>query len=55
MYGADKMLWSSDYPYTDSPWPHSREYVEGPAFERLTPQETQMIVADNAARLYNLN
>jgi predicted TIM-barrel fold metal-dependent hydrolase len=55
VYGADKMLWSSDYPHTDSPWPHSREYVEGPAFERLTPQETQMIVADNAARLYNFN
>jgi predicted TIM-barrel fold metal-dependent hydrolase len=55
VYGADKMLWSSDYPHTDSPWPHSREYVEGVAFERLTPQETQMIVAENAARLYNLN
>jgi predicted TIM-barrel fold metal-dependent hydrolase len=55
VYGADKMMWSSDYPHTDSPWPHSKEYVEGPAFERLTPQETQMIVADNAARLYGLN
>jgi len=29
--------------------------VEGPAFERITPQETQMIVADNTARLYGLN
>jgi hypothetical protein len=27
-YGADKLMWSSDYPYTDSPWPRSRELIE---------------------------
>jgi predicted TIM-barrel fold metal-dependent hydrolase len=54
-YGAERMMWSSDYPHTDSPWPHSREYIEGPAFQRISPQETQKIVADNAARLYHIN
>ncbi len=54
-YGAERMMWSSDYPHTDSPWPHSREYVEGPAFQRIAPQEAQNIVADNAARLYHIN
>jgi hypothetical protein len=29
--------------------------VEGPAFERITPQETQKIVADHAARLYGIS
>ncbi len=53
-YGADKMMWSSDYPHTDSPWPRSRAYIEGPAFQRITPHETQQIVADNAARLYHI-
>jgi predicted TIM-barrel fold metal-dependent hydrolase len=54
-YGAGRMMWSSDYPHTDSPWPHSREYIEGAAFKRITPEETQKIVADNAARLYQIN
>jgi predicted TIM-barrel fold metal-dependent hydrolase len=53
-YGAERMMWSSDYPHTDSPWPHSREYIEGAAFKRITPEETQKIVADNAARLYQI-
>jgi predicted TIM-barrel fold metal-dependent hydrolase len=53
-YGAERMMWSSDYPHTDSPWPRSREYIEGSAFKRITPEETQKIVADNAARLYQI-
>ncbi len=53
-YGADRMMWSSDYPHTDSPWPHSREYVDGAAFKRITPEQTQQIVAGNAARLYHI-
>lgn len=55
VYGADRMMWSSDYPHTDSPWPHSREYIEGDGFGRISPEDTQKIVADNAARLYGLN
>src|SRR5215831_2668869 len=27
-YGADKLMWSSDYPHTDSPWPRSRQFIE---------------------------
>jgi len=52
-YGAERMMWSSDYPHTDSPWPHSREFV-GTAFKRITPEQTQLIVAGNAARLYHI-
>ncbi|MGO9263928.1 MAG: amidohydrolase family protein [Candidatus Binataceae bacterium] len=53
-YGVEQMMWSSDYPHTDSPWPHSREYIEGGAFARITPAETQKIVAGNAAKLYHI-
>jgi len=53
-YSADRMMWSSDYPHTDSPWPHSQEYIEGSAFRRITPTQTQKIVADNAARFYQI-
>jgi predicted TIM-barrel fold metal-dependent hydrolase len=53
-YGAERMMWSSDYPHTDSPWPHSREYIEGEAFKCISPAQTQLIVAGNAARLYHI-
>lgn len=53
-YGADRMMWSSDYPHTDLPWPHSREYIEGAAFKRISSEDTQKIVAGNAARLYQI-
>ncbi|MBI3300468.1 MAG: amidohydrolase family protein [Deltaproteobacteria bacterium] len=53
-YGADKLMWSSDYPHTDSPWPHSREFIEKEI--KGVPEVTmQKIVGDNAARLYGLN
>jgi predicted TIM-barrel fold metal-dependent hydrolase len=29
--------------------------IEGGSFERISPEDTQKIVADNAARLYGLN
>ena len=32
-----------------------REYIEGEAFKRIMAQETQKIVAGNAARLYHLS
>jgi hypothetical protein len=39
---------------TDSPWPYSQEYIEGTAFQRITPEQTQKIVAENAAGLYQI-
>jgi hypothetical protein len=39
---------------TDSPWPHSQEYIEGAAFQPIIPEQTQKIVAENAARLYQI-
>jgi len=53
-YGADRIMWSSDYPHTDSPWPHSREYIEGGAFSQISAADTQRIVGGNAARLYHI-
>ncbi len=53
-YGAERMMWSSDYPHTDSPWPQSRQYIDGAAFKRISAADKQLIVAGNAARLYHI-
>ena len=51
--GVDNLMWSSDYPHTDSTWPHSRQYIED-TFAGVPEDEKRKIVADNAKRLYHL-
>ncbi len=54
IYGAENIMWSSDYPHTDSPWPRSRQYIaEG--FKDIPKADVQKIVGDNAAHLYGIN
>lgn len=51
--GADRLMWSSDFPHGDSTWPDSQEVID----EQLAgvPEEDQrLILHDNAARLYGL-
>src|SRR5262249_34128500 len=54
VFGADNILWSSDYPHTDSTWPHSRDLI-AQDFGGIPAPDVQKIVGDNAARLYNVN
>jgi predicted TIM-barrel fold metal-dependent hydrolase len=49
--GVDALLWASDYPHTDSTWPHSRTVIARD-FADVPPAEVRRIVAENAARLY---
>jgi predicted TIM-barrel fold metal-dependent hydrolase len=51
--GLDNILWSSDYPHSDSTWPHSREVVEE-HFADVPAAEREKVVHGNAARLYGL-
>jgi len=53
-FGAGNMLWSSDYPHTDSTWPHSREFIDG-HFKGIPGDVTAKIVGANAASLYHLD
>ncbi len=53
-YGRDKLMWSSDYPHTDSPWPHSREFIEN-EINSVSDQDKRVIVGDNVLRLYGVN
>ncbi len=53
-YGADKLMWSSDYPHTDSPWPRSRDFIESWG-SKLEPSQRDMVVGGNVANLYHVN
>ncbi len=54
IYGAENIVWSSDYPHTDSTWPHSRELI-AEAFKSIPEVDVEKIVGNNAARLYGVN
>ncbi len=49
--GVDRMLWSSDYPHISANWPNSRILLQA-TFSGVPPEEANLILAGNAARLY---
>ena len=54
IFGAENILWSSDYPHTDSPWPRSRDII-AQAFKDIPGADVEKIVGGNAAKLYHIN
>jgi len=53
-YGADKLMWSSDYPHTDSPWPRSREFIDA-WINTIDESDKSKVIGGNVATLYHLN
>ncbi len=51
--GVDNIMWSSDYPHTDTTWPDSKKYIEE-TFTGVGPEDRHKILAGNAIKLYNL-
>ena len=51
MLGPDRCMWASDYPHTDSTFPHSRAAVEE-SMGSLSEGDRRKITATNCARLY---
>ncbi len=51
--GLDRLLWASDYPHSDSTWPHSLKVIERD-FAGVPDAELHAIVAGNATALYGL-
>jgi uncharacterized protein len=51
LLGADRCMWASDYPHTDSTFPESRQAIEA-ALGALPAPDRRRIVATNCARLY---
>ena len=52
--GPETVMWASDYPHPDCTWPNSGKIIDE-HFKGLKPELKQMIINDNAARIYNLN
>jgi len=52
-FGADRYMWASDFPHTDSTWPHSQEVIRRD-FAGVPEEVTRKIVCDNAAQLYGI-
>ena len=52
-YGADNIMWSSDYPHTAAIWPRSQQFIEE-TFGGLSEEDRRKIVHDTAARVYGI-
>ncbi|HKD68053.1 MAG TPA: amidohydrolase family protein [Candidatus Binataceae bacterium] len=52
-FGEDRFMWASDYPHTDSTFPHSREVIERD-FASIPEAVKRKIVCENAAALYQV-
>ena len=51
--GVTQLMWASDYPHSDSTWPHSRKVIERD-FVGTPDDEVGLLVGGNAASLYEL-
>jgi predicted TIM-barrel fold metal-dependent hydrolase len=51
--GVDNILWSSDYPHSETTWPQSRKLTDE-WFADFPADERRKILRDNAARLYGI-
>ena len=52
--GVDRIMWSNDYPHSETTWPHSHKIIGDILAEVPTP-EVQRIVRDNCVELYHLD
>jgi uncharacterized protein len=51
--GVDNIMWSSDYPHSDTTWPESRKYI-AEHFNGVPEDERHRIICGNAQKLYGL-
>jgi predicted TIM-barrel fold metal-dependent hydrolase len=52
MIGMDGLMWSNDYPHTESTFPHSRKIVDQ-LMSQVSDSERRRLTVDNAQRLYD--
>lgn len=51
--GLKNIMWSSDYPHSNTTWPNSQRVIEE-QFQGVPGEEKRKIIAGNAARAYGL-
>jgi predicted TIM-barrel fold metal-dependent hydrolase len=49
--GAERVLWSNDYPHISADWPHSWRVIQA-SMSGMSPADKQLVLAGNAQRLY---
>jgi predicted TIM-barrel fold metal-dependent hydrolase len=49
--GAERILWSSDYPHISADWPYSWRTIQS-SMSGVSPQERSLILHENAERLF---
>jgi predicted TIM-barrel fold metal-dependent hydrolase len=49
--GAERVLWSNDYPHISADWPYSWRVIQS-SMSGLSPADQRLILAGNAQRLY---
>ena len=49
--GAERILWSSDYPHISADWPYSWRTIQS-SMSGIVPAERDLILHGNAERLY---
>ena len=49
-----RLMWANDFPHSDSTWPRSQEMLAEQT-KNLTSEQTQSILCDNVAQLYNID
>ena len=54
LFGADRLMWASDFPHMNSTYPKTREFLAG-GFKGMERSDVQKIVADNAIAVYGLD
>lgn len=51
--GVENLMWSSDYPHTDSSWPRSQEVIERD-FKGVSEEDRRKMTAGNVIGLYGM-
>ncbi|MET0984395.1 MAG: amidohydrolase family protein [Steroidobacteraceae bacterium] len=55
-FGADRLLWGSDYPHNESTWPHSMEQVKKTIDKcNVSKEDARQILGANAAKLWEFD
>jgi predicted TIM-barrel fold metal-dependent hydrolase len=49
--GVDRILWESDYPHADTPWPYTQQQV-AEVFKGVSDSDVQAITHTNAEKLF---
>jgi len=52
-FGEDQFMWASDFPHSDSTWPHSQEIIARD-FAPVSDIVRRKITCDNAVKLYRM-